>query len=358
MMKKMLSQKRTLLAVALLLLLVFGLPAGRLALFLALPAGDGKRQQFFEFTAGASLPAIAASLEKGGVIGSARLFQLYARLRGDDSRVKAGPYLFSDGLRPGEILRKLVDGDFYQRRFSVPEGYSVYQLAELLEGKGFFKKETFLRRCFDPHLLKEVGIAGPSVEGYLFPSTYNITPTMDEAALIRTMVTQFEEVFTRDYAPRVASSGLTTREVVVLASLVEKEAAVPAERPLIAAVFRNRLRRGMPLQSDPTAVYGIRAFAGKVTKADIERPTPYNTYLIKGLPPGPIGNPGPEAIAAVLQPAASDALYFVAKNNGSHHFSRTLEEHNRAVVRYLRTPAPSRPPTEARHADKHPAGGR
>jgi len=230
----------------------------------------------------------------------------------------------------------MVAGEIFAYRFAVPEGYSIYQIAELLESHGIFKKEAFLKQCFNRALLKELGINGRSVEGYLFPSTYSIPPTMNEEGLIRMMVGQFDKVYGRRFADRLTSLGISRREVMTLASMIEKEAIIPAERPLIASVFRNRLKRGMPLQSDPTAVYGFRAFAGKVSKQDILRQSPYNTYLIQGLPPGPIGNPGSQAIEAAMAPAATPYLYFVAKKDGSHFFSVTLEEHNRAVRRYLR----------------------
>lgn len=312
-------------------------PLAGFGLFIATPQGDGKNIRLFDFAEGGSLKKLAGELENSGVISSARLFVLYARLRGADARVKAGSYQFSDGLPPAEILRRMVAGEIFAYRFSVPEGYSIYQIAELLEERGLFKKEAFLKQCTNRAFLKELEIDGKSVEGYLYPSTYTIPPTMDEADLIRMMVGQFDKVYGQRFADRAKLFDLSAREVVTLASMIEKEAVVPGERPLIASVFKNRLRRGMPLQSDPTAVYGIRAFAGKVSKQDIMRSTPHNTYLIKGLPPGPIGNPGSEAIEAAISPAATGFLYFVAKKNGAHYFSATLEEHNRAVRKYLRS---------------------
>jgi UPF0755 protein len=309
---------------------------GRFAYFLLAPPGEGKTVKLVDFAKGASLRRLADDLEKGGVLGSARLFVLYARLRGAASKVQAGSYQFSDALRPGDILRMLVTGEVYEKRFAAPEGYSMYQLAELLEGRGFFPKEDFLRQCTNPALLRELGIKGKSAEGFLFPSTYNLARIEDPAALVRTMAEQFHKVYTERFAPLERGSGLSRQQLVTLASMVEKEAIVPAERPIIASVFHNRLRKGMPLQSDPTAVYGVRAFAGKVSKQDIQRNSPYNTYLIRGLPPGPIGNPGSGAIEAVLQPARTSYYYFVAKNDGTHHFSATLDEHNRAVRIYLK----------------------
>lgn len=315
---------------------LFLLPLSWFGIFLLRPAGDGTNTRLFDFSEGYSFRKFAGELESSGIISSARLFVVYARMRGADGKVKAGSYQLSDGLSPAEILRRMVAGEIFAYRFAVPEGYSTYQVAELLENRGLFRKEDFLKQCADRALLKDLGIDGKSVEGYLFPSTYSIPPRMDAEGVIRMMVGQFEKVYGQRFAARVKSLGISRRAVITLASIIEKEAVIPAERPLIASVFKNRLDRRMPLQSDPTAVYGIRAFSGKVSKQDITRRSPYNTYMIKGLPPGPIGNPGGEAIEAVLVPATTNYLYFVAKKDGSHFFSATLEEHNRAVRKYLR----------------------
>jgi UPF0755 protein len=238
-------------------------------------------------------------------------------------------------MTPDAILKKLVAGDVDYLKFSLPEGYSIHQAAELLEQKGYFKRSGFLEKCRDTALLGRLGLSGPSVEGYLFPATYNLARGGSEEQLISQMVGQFEKRYAELAAGGAGAGGLSRHAVVTLASLIEKEAVSADEKPLISSVFHNRLRIGMPLQSDPTAVYGVRAFAGKVTRADIDRPSPYNTYLIKGLPPGPIGNPGAGALEAALHPAATQYLYFVARQDGTHQFSRTLEEHNRAVHRYL-----------------------
>lgn len=311
--------------------------SARFGLFLASPPGAGKTVQLFDFSQGQSLKKIAVTLETRKVISSAGLFLLYARLRGDDGRVKAGYYQFNDGMKPGEILRRMVAGEVYVLRFTVPEGYSIYQIAELLAAHRLFDRDTFLRECFSSPLLRDLGISGKSVEGYLYPSTYDLNPGMTPAQFIRLMTTQFGKVFERDFADRVKKAGMSKTEIITLASMIEKEAVRPEEMPLIASVFHNRLHRGMPLQSDPTAVYGVRAFAGNVSKHDISRDTPYNTYLVGGLPPGPIGNPGSGAIEAAINPATTRYLYFVARKDGSHHFSTTLDEHNNAVRKYLKS---------------------
>jgi UPF0755 protein len=258
------------------------------------------------------------------------------RLRGDAHRLKAGDYRFNDGMPPGVILKKLVAGDVDYLKFSLPEGYSIYQAAELLEQKGYFKRSEFLAKCRDTAFLARLGLRESSVEGYLYPATYNLSRGGSVEQLIAQMVAQFEKEYAELTTGGGGTGGLSRHEVVALASLIEKEAISSEEKPLISSVFHNRLRIGMPMQSDPTAVYGVRAFAGKVTRADIDRSSPYNTYLIKGLPPGPIGNPGTDALEAALHPVATQYLYFVARQDGTHQFSRTLEEHNRAVHRYLK----------------------
>jgi UPF0755 protein len=305
-------------------------------LCLLVPPGNGSVVRDVSFPPGSGIRKLAGELKSRGVIRSSWHFILVTRLRGDSHRLKAGDYRFNDGMTPDVILKKLVAGDVDYLKFSLPEGYSIHQAAELLEQKGYFTRAGFLEKCRDTALLNRLGLNGPSVEGYLYPATYNLSRGGSEEQLISQMVVQFEKKYAELAAAGGAEAGLSRHAVVTLASLIEKEAVSAEEKPLIASVFHNRLRIGMPLQSDPTAVYGVRAFAGKVTRADIERRSPYNTYLIQGLPPGPIGNPGSDALAAALHPAATQYLYFVARQDGTHQFSRTLEEHNRAVRRYLK----------------------
>ena len=292
--------------------------------------------EIVEFGKGRSLRAFASGLESRRLVSSARLFTLYVRLRGGDARVKAGIYQFNDGMRPGDILAKMLSGDVYQRLFALPVGYSCYQAAEMLDKRGIFTKESFLKACRDQKLLAELGIHAQSVEGYLFPGSYNILPGRTEREVVREMVLRQRVVLQAEFKGVKGKPRWSEGALLTLASMVEKEAVAPAEMPLIAAVFQNRLKKGMRLQSDPTALYGVRAFAGKVSRQDILRPSPYNTYLIAGLPPGPIGNPGKEAIEAVLNHLSVPYLYFVARGDGSHQFSCDLASHNRAVRKYLR----------------------
>ncbi|MFA7405991.1 MAG: endolytic transglycosylase MltG [Pelobacteraceae bacterium] len=297
--------------------------------------GHGSIQCDISFPTGSGVRKLANELKAAGVIRSSWHFILMTRLRGDAHRLKAGEYRFSDAMTPDMILKKIVSGEVDYRKFALPEGYSIYQAAELLEQKGYFKKDVFLQKCMDKAFLLRLGLKEASAEGYLYPATYNISRGGSEEQLLEQMVGQFNKAYAALRQGEVIRP-FSRHEIVTLASIIEKEAVSADEKPLISSVFHNRLRIGMPLQSDPTAVYGVRAFSGKVSKADILRPSPYNTYLNKGLPPGPIGNPGIDAVQAAMNPAKTDYLYFVARQDGTHHFSRNLEEHNRAVVRYLR----------------------
>jgi len=218
-------------------------------------------------------------------------------------------------------------------------------MADLIARESIAPAEKFLALAADPGLAQRLGVTATGLEGYCFPDTYAFIKNTPPETVLRTMVSRFHRVFAAERAAAGDPSrlGLTDHEVVILASIVEKETARPDERPLIAGTFLNRLHRGIPLASDPTVIYGIPHFNGNLTRSDLESPTPYNTYVRAGLPSGPIANPGRAALRAALDPAPVDYLYFVSRNDGSHQFSRTLEEHNRAVREFQspgrRTPA-------------------
>jgi UPF0755 protein len=334
-MKLIMSKKRILWIVRILVLAVI-LPLVHFGFFPATPSGGGKNVRILEFREGYTLKKVARELEQSRIISSALLFTLYVRLLGADEKVKAGAYQFNDGMTPAKILHKLITGEVYERHFAVPEGYSIYQIATLLEQRSLFRKDAFLKQCFNRSLLDDMGIKEPSVEGYLYPGTYDITSHTTEAGLIKEMVAQFRVHFSLELDVKAKELQMSPTGILTLASMVEKEAVAAEERPLIASVFYNRLKKKMPLQSDPTAVYRLRAFAGKITRQDLRNDSPYNTYKISGLPPGPIGNPGRDAIEAVLNPAKTKYLYFVSKMDGTHYFSATLDEHNLAVRKYLK----------------------
>lgn len=283
---------------------------------------------------GTSLSALADRLHRQGLVRSAAKFRWLVWLRGAARQIKAGEYKLSTGLRPGELLDKLVRGEVLLHQITFPEGCTIEQMAALLDSRGLAEEEEFLAVSTEPDFVHGLGIPAATVEGYLFPDTYRFARGLSVEAIARSMVARFEDHFQAREQKRAEELGLTRHQVVILASVVEKETAVPEERSLIAGVFFNRLRRRMPLQSDPTVIYGLEHFDGNLTREHLQTNTPYNTYTRRGLPAGPICNPGAESIQAVLNPASTLYLYFVAKKDGTHHFSTTLKEHNAAVSRH------------------------
>ncbi|MBW1739953.1 MAG: endolytic transglycosylase MltG [Deltaproteobacteria bacterium] len=273
-------------------------------------------------------------LQKVGLVRHPTKFRWLVRLRGDDRRIQAGEYVLQTSMSPWTILDTLVRGEILLHKVVIPEGATLVQIARILETAGLVSRDAFLRAACDRGLVKALGLEGNTFEGYLFPETYYFPKGVTPKQVIRKMVAHFRSVFTPAWTKRARAIGLTTHQVVTLASIVEKETAKPEERPLISAVFLNRLKRRMRLESDPTVIYGIKDFDGNLTRKDLQTVTPYNTYQIMGLPPGPIANPGRASIEAVLYPSDQPYLYFVSRNDGSHHFSRTLREHNRMVRRY------------------------
>jgi len=304
-------------------------------LVLTLPLNlRGERRQVV-IPQGTPFKGVVRILDEGGLLRSPMGFHLMARLMGVTERVQAGEYELSTTMPPAVILRKLVTGDVMKYRITIPEGYTVRQIALRLQELGIIEdQEQFLSLTFSPDFAAGLGIGAKSIEGYLFPDTYLLPKGVSPIEIIKTMVGKFKQVYGPDCEHRAAELGMTDREVVILASIIEKETGVSEERPLISAVFHNRLKRGIPLCSDPTVIYGIPSFDGNLRKRDLERKTPYNTYLKRGLPPGPIANPGRSSLLAALYPAPVQYLYFVSRNDGSHYFSTTLREHNEAVWQY------------------------
>lgn len=285
---------------------------------------------------GAGVAEIARRLESAGVVRSALLFRLWARWAGRDRTMQPGTYRFETSTDMNGVLTRLAAG-VEPVEVTIPEGLTVREIADLLAARGLGSAESFRCLAADPEFLLAAGVPGPQLEGFLFPDTYRFIPPEEPSEILATMVRRFHERFDAEHYRRTSDRHLTVNEVLTLASIIEKETGKAAERPLIAAVFANRLRIGMPLQSDPTVIYSLPAFDGNLTRADLAHPSPYNTYVARGLPPGPIANPGLAAIDAALAPADSSALYFVSRNDGSHEFSTTLAEHNRAVARFQRS---------------------
>jgi peptidoglycan lytic transglycosylase G len=286
---------------------------------------------------GRGLRGISAQLEDEGVIGNSNLFMLYVVGKGWQNRLKAGEYEFKRGSTTSEVAGKIADGDVVLHKVTVPEGLTMKETAALLGRNGVLDPDGFLTAARDPALLKILpGRSITGLEGYLFPDTYTYTKGVTPEEFVRMMLDRFNKVYSSLEGLR-RRVNLTDNEVVTLASIIEKETGAPAERPMISAVFHNRLRLGMKLESDPTVIYGMgEDFDGNLTKTDLGTMSQYNTYLIKGLPPGPICNPGKESITAALSPAAVDYIYFVSRGDGTHYFSENYADHQRAVSEYQR----------------------
>lgn len=293
----------------------------------------------FEVEPGKSFNTVASELEQKGLIRNAQFFSIYARMVGDRSKLKVGEYMFLTNMKPREVLDVLISGKSVARGFTVSEGLSTYEIAEAFEKQGFGTAQEFFALTRDPEMIKT--LLGPnetvtSLEGYLFPETYMMTKFTDTKTLISNMVKRFLFVYNEVMATN--QSTMTRNQIVTLASIIEKETGAPEERPIISSVFHNRLAKGMKLQTDPTVIYGKALHLGKIviniTKADLMTPTPYNTYTINGMPPGPIANPGREALVAALNPAKTDYLFFVSQNDGRHVFTTSYENHTQAVQKF------------------------
>jgi peptidoglycan lytic transglycosylase G len=302
--------------------------------FAQTPAGGGQPAVMLTVMSGESLIQLSARLQAEGLITDGRRFRWLARLRGDDKRLKAGEYRLTAAMTPIRLLDVFVSGDVFLHVLTVPEGFTMAQIAAELDRQGLTDGSRFLSLASTPEVVASFGLEGKTLEGFLFPDTYHFPKGVSPQTIITRMVERFREQFHESWYQRARQMGLSLLEVVTLASIIEKETGDPAERPLISSVFHNRLKKGMRLESDPTVIYGIKGFDGNLTKKHLSTPTPYNTYRIRGLPPGPIANPGRPAIEAALYPAQSNYLYFVAKKDGTHYFSTTIAEHNAAVRKY------------------------
>ena len=287
---------------------------------------------------GQSFNSVLAELHRQGMISSIWKLKLYARFKDSDRKLRAGEYRIPAGASPEQILDLLVQGKVMLHRVTVPEGYNLRQIAETVEHAGLVSADEFLAAADDPQLIENFKISGSSFEGYLFPDTYLFSRQTSARKVIEVMVHRFDEVFSEDWKVRAAKLGLSVHEVVVLASIIEKETGVDAERPVIASVFHNRMGLGMRLESDPTVIYGIDNFDGNLTRTHLRTPTPYNTYTQPGLPPGPIASPGQKSLEAALYPADTPYLFFVARKDRTHQFSTTLAEHQKAVKTHQLSP--------------------
>lgn len=317
-------------------ILLAGVLAGAGAWYLTRPIAHPEAVVTIE--PGTSVVRIAAQLGAAGVVSHPQLFRWFVRLRGAGKSLKAGEYVFADGLSLLDVSRKLERGAFRVFRVSFPEGWTMRQMAEHLATQPFATPgfaETFLAACRDPALIARLGIAdAATLEGYLFPETYDLHRPKDAGAVVARLVAEFQKRLTPTMVERAQALGLTVHQVVTLASIIEKETGAAAERPVVSAVFHNRLKKGMPLASDPTVIYGLPQYDGNIHKHDLSNPHPYNTYIHPELPPGPIANPGLAALEAALHPAPTDYLFFVSRNDGTHAFAVTYADHLRNVAKY------------------------
>jgi UPF0755 protein len=298
------------------------------------PSGSDAEEQYVTVAPGQPLAITAEELQRLRLVQSAFKFRLLARLEGCDRHLKAGEYSLKSSMTPRAILALMEKGAVRLHRLTIPEGLTILQISEHIEKSGLARAADIVTRAMDPAYARSQGIDAASLEGYLYPETYFFPKSVTADGILAAMLQAFRAAFPPEWVRRAAELGFSAHEAVTLASIIEKETGDPAERPLIASVFHNRLKRGMRLETDPTVIYAIKDFDGNLTRRHLETPTPFNTYIIRGLPPAPIANPGREALKAALYPAQSDYIFFVSKNNGTHQFSTNLADHQRAVQHY------------------------
>ncbi len=303
-------------------------------LFLRLPANTTFETRQFFIPPKTGAHRVAGLLESKGVIRDARSFYILAWLKKSLNRLQAGEYAFSTASTPEQILDQIINGRVVIHSATLPEGSTLWDVARILDQKDLASGEEFLQAANDQEFIQSMGLKARSLEGYLFPETYFFKKPISSAQMVKAMAQQFWHHLPGEWPARAKELGRSLNEIVTIASMVEKEAVVDSERPIIAGVFYNRLKINMPLQSDPTAVYDIPNFSGPVTAGHLSRQSPYNTYHIKGLPPGPICNPGAKSLMAALYPGKVPYIYFVSNNDGTHRFSVTAEEHRKAVSSY------------------------
>jgi UPF0755 protein len=303
------------------------------------PVGLSQTEIVFEVPPGQSFMQTAHELQQKKLIRNAKVFQWYARFRGFAGKVKVGEYSLNQGMTPAEIASVLVSGKSIARSITVAEGLNIFDIAAEFEKLNICTQKEFFEIVEDKAFIKSLlGEDLASLEGYLYPETYKYTKYEGAKSIITAMVKRFLTVWNEQLAGDTGKLPWTRHQVVTLASIIEKETGASSERPLISSVFHNRIAKKMRLQTDPTVLYGMAVrdhrMPTNISKNDLLTPTPYNTYTIDSLPPGPVANPGKEALLAALNPATSKYLFFVSQNNGTHVFSETIQQHNKAVQQF------------------------
>lgn len=296
-------------------------------------------EQFVIIQPGSSALAIGRDLERQGVIRNARIFWSYLRWKGQAGRLRAGEYRFDGPATPAQVAAKIVAGDVYRRKVTIPEGFALDEIVDLLAREVLLDRTAWMEAMARVELVADLDSRARNLEGYLFPATYYYTRQTTPAELIDAMVSNFRKRFSEADRSRAAELGMTVREAITLASLIEKETGQDSERELVSAVYHNRLKKRMLLQCDPTVIYAVKrvkTYDNVINQSDLQLDSPYNTYKVAGLPPGPITNPGIKSIHAALYPSAADYLYFVSRNDGTHVFSKELGQHHEAVQQHQR----------------------
>ena len=304
------------------------------AVELLTPLPTGGKNIEIKIPEGATFRQAVEILSQEKLMRDKGIFLFIGRISGLDRKIRAGYYSITGSLSPLDIFKMLKRGQIIEYEITIVEGDSLREIAEKLSEKGIINKENFMTLSSDEDFLALYDINAPTFEGYLFPDTYKIPKGMDPEYAIGMMINRMREKISSKLYARASELGFSERKILTLASIIEKEAVTDEERPLISAVYHNRLRKKIPLQADPTAIYGIKSFREKITANDLRRRTPYNTYVINGLPPGPIASPSVKSIIAALYPADVPYIYFVSNDDRSHHFSVTAEEHLAAVKAY------------------------
>ena len=289
----------------------------------------------FKINKGMTLKNVSLKLKEKQLIKSSFSFQVLAYIRGQQNKLMAGEFELTPSMSPLKVLDTITSGNTILYEVTIPEGLRIKEIATLLNDQNIVSADEFIKWTRSKELMAPLGISAPSLEGYLFPDTYRFSKNIPAKELIKEMTKTFlKKAVKPEYKKRAIELGFNFNEIVTLASIIEKETGKAKERKKISSVFHNRLKKNMRLQSDPTVIYSISNFDGNIHKKDLLIKSPYNTYKIKGLPPGPIANPGITSILAALYPDSSNYLYFVSRQDGSHQFSKNLEDHNWAVRKY------------------------
>ncbi|MGZ8446735.1 MAG: endolytic transglycosylase MltG [Candidatus Deferrimicrobiaceae bacterium] len=314
--------------------LVLAVSSVSLFLVTARPSSEQWRVTKVHIPKGSTYPEIEKMLIEKRLLRYPVAFRILVVGTMTGAKLQQGEYVFPAPPSAFELWGKIGNGDVAKYQVIIPDGSTIYDIAQTLGNLELANPSTFLATATSPELALRMEIPGSTLEGYLFPDTYTLVKDMSAEEILRVMVRRFQRKFTPEMERKAKEEGLTRNQIVTIASIIEKETGVEAEKPMVSAVIRKRLSLGMPLQMDPTIIYGLKKFGGNLTKKDLKTPNSYNTYLTPGLPPGPICNPGLSALKAAIYPSDTDYLYFVSRNDGSHRFSRTLKEHNEAVMDY------------------------